>query len=136
MANSGYSWNGNNDNNNGTGRTMGVGYMAGVNSVSGATIPTIGGPPQAQPASGYSGPLASSSFFGEPFAVWLGAILVLFLLKFLSESPKTSINPAKIEIGGYNFLAIGVTSAVFTILFKVLFNQIQVPGVTEFANAL
>lgn len=85
---------------------------------------------------GYTGPFAGASLLGQPFAVWLGMILVLVLLKVLSESPKTAINPAKVEIGGYNFISIGVSAAVFVMLLKILFNRFPVPGLTQFANAL
>lgn len=124
-------------------------FLAGVGPIQGGTLPgrSVGGTPTTGPkpaASGkggaggsvYNGPLSGYSFLSEPFAVWLGLILVLFLFKFLSESPKTSINPAKIEIGGYNWLAIGVSAATFIMIFKVAFNRVMVPGLTEFANAL
>ena len=115
------------------------GFAPTVNSVQATTL-YAGDEPDYQGAEmdsgGYSGPFAGSSFLGQPFAVWLGMILILVLLKFLSESPKTSINPAKIEIGGYNFIAVGVSAAVFTMLLKIIFNKFPVPGITQFANAL
>ncbi len=122
----------------------GVEYQSGVGTVTGSTIPRFGGATEtadktkAATSTGqvYNGVGSGYSFLNEPFAVWLGMILLLMALKFLSESPKTSINPAKIEIGGYNWLAVGVSAATFITIFKVIFNRWQVPGLTEYANAL
>jgi hypothetical protein len=135
-------------------RAVGFEYQAGVGALQGATLPsplsaaksnsTKYGPSASSTAAStagtaqgvYNGPLAGTSFLGEPFAWWLGLILILFLFKFLSEHSKLKYNPAKIEIGGYNFLAVGVTAAVFIALMKVLFTKFQIPGATEFFNAL
>lgn len=130
------------------GYTNGVGFMGGVGSIRGSTIPgnsnpgaETSGASAAANAGTYSGPLAARSFVGEPFAVWLGMILILVLLKFLTEHPSAKIlghnvNPAHIRIGGYNFLAIGVSASIFLVMFKVLVNRYKVPGLTEFGNAL
>jgi hypothetical protein len=61
-------------------------------------------------------------------------VLILFLLKFLSEHDRTELDPAHVHIGGYNLLAVGVTAVVFIVMFKVLFNRWHVPGLTELAN--
>lgn len=86
----------------------------------------------------YNGPFAGKSFAGEPFAVWLGFIVLLIALKVFSERPSTlgGANPAYLKIGGYNIMAVGLAAAVFVILMKAIFNKIRVPGLTEFANAL
>lgn len=86
----------------------------------------------------YHGPFADKMVAGEPFAVWLGFIVLLIALKVFSERPSTlgGANPAYIRIGGYNILAVGLAAAVFVILMKAIFNKIRVPGLTEFANAL
>lgn len=136
----------NNNTQSGVTRIIGLEYGAGVGGIMGATLPKNnsttpvgsgnGASASAQSAGVYSGPFAQYSFLNEPFAVWLGMVLVLMLLKFLSESPKTSINPAKLEVGGYNWITIGVSAATFITLFKVIFNRVQIPGLTEFANAL
>lgn len=86
----------------------------------------------------YTGPFAGRQFLGEPFAVWLGMIGALLLLGWFANSPKTlgGANPAHIRVGGYNFLTVGIIAAIFLAMFKVLFNRWQIPGLTEFANAL
>jgi hypothetical protein len=121
--------------------TNGIDVGPGVGNIQALTIPmstlsmkaAASSPTQ---AAQYSGPLASTSFLGEPFAVWLGLVILLIALKFFSERPKSDLNPAFIRIGGYNFLAVGVTAAVFFALLKVIFNKVPVPGVTQFANAI
>lgn len=86
----------------------------------------------------YTGPLADRSLLGEPMAVWLGMIGLLIALGWFSSRPSTlgGANPAYIKIGGYNFLAVGVSAAVFVVLLKVLANKFPTPGFTDFANAL
>jgi hypothetical protein len=86
----------------------------------------------------YVGPLSGNQFAGEPFAVWVGMLALLWLLAWFSSRPDSlgGANPAFIKIGGYNFLAVGVTSAVFIILLKVIANKTKFPGFVEFANAL
>lgn len=125
----------------------GVQLFGGVGSISGSTRPAFGvagtgnaamvdasHPGSNDPA--YNGPYADKSFFGEPFAVWLGMILLLVGLRFFASRSGAIGEAAHIRIGGYNFLAVGVTSAVFIALLKVIFNRVRVPGVTEFANSL
>lgn len=86
----------------------------------------------------YIGPGAARSFVGEPFAVWVGMLALLWLLGWFASKPDTlgGANPAFIKIGGYNFLAVGVTAAVFIVLLKVIANKTNFPGFVEFANAL
>lgn len=137
------------------GFAQGWSYFGGIGPIRGATIPRSGmvsrGPSSAAPsnapsnappaaAPGYSGPGANISPLGEPFAVWLGMLLLLFLLKYLTEAPHIKIlgkdvNPAFIRVGGYNWLTIGVCAATFTVVTKVIFNRVHIPGVTEFVNA-
>lgn len=78
----------------------------------------------------------NSQFIGEPLGVWIGGIILLFVLKFLSERKESTLNPAYIKIGGYNVLAITLSAMIGIILLKVIFNRFQVPGVTQFANSL
>jgi hypothetical protein len=135
----GYKGSGNANNQSVYPRNTGVEYQAGVGTLSGATLFN---PPQTETAAAvaatgsYNGPLSSMQFGGEPFGYWLGLILILIVLKFFSESPKTSINPAKIEVGGYNWLTIGIISVTFISIFKVLVNKFPLPGLTELGNAL
>jgi hypothetical protein len=140
----------------------GVAYTAEMNFLNDATIPGLPadfgtdmnftfpgvypGPSQTQTstqASGqdtgpYTGPFATKSVGGEPFAVLIGAVLILLGIKWLSERPSTlgGANPAFIRIGGYNFLVIAFMVALASILWKVvaLYTK-RVPGVNEFAVA-
>lgn len=86
----------------------------------------------------YVGPGSSRQFAGEPFAVWVGMLALLWLLGWFAGKPDTlgGANPAFIKVGGYNFLAVGVTAAVFIALLKVVANKTNFPGFVEFANAL
>jgi hypothetical protein len=78
-----------------------------------------------------------SQFLGEPVAVWLGMVALLIVLKWLSERKNDNrLNPADIRISGYNVLAVTVTAMVGFIAFKVIFNKFNVPGVTQFVNAV
>lgn len=88
--------------------------------------------------SAYIGPGADRSFVGEPFAVWVGMLALLWLLGWFASKPDTlgGANPAFLKIGGYNFLAVGVTAAVFIVMLKVIANKTNFPGFVEFANAL
>ena len=86
----------------------------------------------------YVGPYADRKALGEPFAVWLGMVGLLVLLGWFSNHDETlgGVSPAHVKIGGYNFLAVGVTAAVFIALLKILANKYPFPGFTEFSNAL
>ncbi len=86
----------------------------------------------------YQGPFANYSALGQPAAVWIGAVALLGVLAYFSTRDNTlgGANPAHVRVGGYNFLTVGLISAVFFILLKAVFNRFPVPGFTEFANAL
>lgn len=116
-----------------TGTQLGFGGPISSSSNHGGYQPSA---PTQDPTTGqYSGPLANQSFLGQPFAVWLGLLLVLFILKYYSEHPGSPLNPADIRISGYNVLGIGVAATVFIVICKVVFNKIYIPGVTELFNA-
>lgn len=70
----------------------------------------------------------------SPVVVFVGLVVLLFLLKLLGEAPKTSIEPGHIHIGGYDVLVIGFVSVVFIAGMKLLFNKFYVPGVTNLIN--
>lgn len=82
----------------------------------------------------YTGPFASSSFLGAPFAIYLGMILLLVLFKFLSEHNDIPLEPADLHIGPYNLLAVTVTAMVGITTVKVLANKFPVPGLIQVAN--
>jgi hypothetical protein len=131
----------------GTPYLNGVEYFTGVGPITGGTIPRFnqaGGvasnatadPTASVPAGTYSGPYSTKQFLGEPFAVFLGMVLLLFLLKFFSERSGILGVPSHVRIGGYNFLAVGISAAIFIVLMKIIFNAYKIPGLTEFTNAL
>src|SRR5579875_1189716 len=110
----------------------GVQLFGGVGAITGATRPNfgIGGMgnaamvPADDPASNnltYTGPLSSKSYLGEPFAVWLGLILFLVGLRFFTHRTGRLGEVAHMRIGGYNFLAVGVSAAIFFALVKIIF---------------
>lgn len=70
-----------------------------------------------------------------PVTFLIGLIGLLVLMKVLGESSKTDIEPAHLHIGGYNLVAVTVTSVVGIVLLKVIFNKFQVPGITDLVNA-
>lgn len=122
---------------------QGFQLTAGVGPQNGATIPVFGGSNPAIQTSDNSSettPATPKQFFGEPFAVWLGFILLLVILKFLTEEPGykilgADVNPAHIRIGGYNWMIIGVSATTFIVIMKVIFNRFNVPGLTAYTNA-
>ena len=104
-----------------------------------AVASPLGGAAAAARSGGpYSGPYADKTIIGEPFAVWIGMFALLAMLGWFSNHGDTlgGANPGYIKVGGYNFLAVGVSSVLFIALLKILSNRFPFPGVTEFANAL
>lgn len=94
-------------------------------------------PAQAQnPITPTSASTTTPTYGGEPAAVWITLVILLILLKILSERPESKINPAYIKIGGYNFLAVGLGAAVFIILMKVMAVYLPIPGLKTFSAAL
>lgn len=70
-----------------------------------------------------------------PVTILVGLIGLLVVMKLLGESNSTKIQPAHIAIGGYNLIAVTVTSVIGIVLLKVVFNKFQVPGITDLVNA-
>lgn len=122
--------------------SFGFDASSGVGPIMAGTLPAfnsnaIGQTQAVQTVTDSSAPFGLQSVFvGEPLGVWVGAIILLFVLKFLSERKDSKLNPAYIKIGGYNVLAITLSAMIGIILLKVIFNKFQVPGVTQFANTL
>lgn len=75
--------------------------------------------------------------FLTPTTILIGLIGLLVVMKLVGESDKLApgIQPAHLSIGGYNILAVTVTSIVGIVLLKVVFNKFQVPGITDLINA-
>jgi len=72
----------------------------------------------------------------SPVTIMIGIIGLLLGMKFLGEAEKTGIEPAHIHIGAYNLITVTVTAMIGIVLSKVLFNYVQVPGLTDFVNAV
>lgn len=68
---------------------------------------------------------AAATGVGMPSPVtWLvGAIVLLFVLKFLGEHDRSPINPAHVHVGGYNVLTIFVIVLITVVGFKILVNR-------------
>lgn len=68
---------------------------------------------------------AAATGAGMPSPVtWLvGAIILLFVLKFLGERESSPINPAHVHIGGYNVLTIFVIVVITVVGMKILVNR-------------
>lgn len=70
----------------------------------------------------------------SPVTVLIGFALLIALLKFASEHKSTAIDPADLHIGSYNLFAVTVTAIVGIATMKILFNWIQLPGITPLVN--
>ena len=99
----------------------------------GPVTPSTESTATSSPVASYSGPMAGISWLGEPFIWYLGLILLLFLLKFLSEHESIPLNPAHLHIGGYDFLAVGVCSVIFIATFKLIMSKWPVAGLSNVA---
>lgn len=91
-------------------------------------------PAQAVTQNGYVGYLDNKTVLGQPFAIWLGMVLLLFFFKWFSEHDKTPFQPMEMAISGYNVIAVGVAATVFIVILKVIVNRYPIPGLLEFAN--
>lgn len=80
--------------------------------------------------------MGGGNVVGEPVAVWLWLIVLLFVLKFFSERKNSPLNPADIQIGGYNVIAIGLSAAVTFIVIKIAAAYAPLPGLKSFAAAI
>jgi hypothetical protein len=87
---------------------------------------------------GYSGPLSGSQFAGEPAAVWVGMLALLFVVGWYGRHVDTLGGeiPKDIRVGFYNWLTVGIMAATFFLLGKVVFTKYPIPGVTSFFQAL
>lgn len=99
----------------------GYGFMGGDSG----TRPVV-----ADPAT-YDGPFAGTSILGQPIVLYIGAILLLVALKFLSEHDATELDPADLHIGGYNVLAVGTTAVLFIVAGKVITAKYAIPGLSQ-----
>jgi len=88
-------------------------YSTRVAATSAATAPL----PAAQTAA------ATGANMPSPITWLIGAVLMLFALKFLSEHEKFPGNPAHIKIGGYNVLTIFIITVISVVGAKLIVNR-------------
>ena len=70
-----------------------------------------------------------------PVSYLIGMILLLFVLKFLGDSDALeAIQPAHLDIGGYNVLTVTVVAVVGIASLKLILNRWQVRGLTDLIN--
>ena len=87
----------------------------------GLTPMSVGSPlsttpiPQTAQASGANLPNALTWF--------IGAVVLLFALKFLSEHDRVPLNPAHVHVGAYNVLTIFVIVVISVVGMKILVNR-------------
>ena len=80
--------------------------------------PTRGGSTVAPQTPQYTG-----AGMPSPVTWFVGAIILLFVLKFLGERESSPINPAHVHIGGYNVLTIFVIVVITVVGMKILVNR-------------
>ena len=88
-----------------------------------------------EPAGVYTGPLASRSFGGEPFAWFMGLGLALFLAGRLRAHPAVPGVPTDVAVSTYNVITIGLMSIVGITLVKTILAKFPVPGLSQIAAA-
>lgn len=70
----------------------------------------------------------------SPIMVLLGMVLLLLVIKYLGEWNGTAVDPADLHIGAYNILTVTLAAIIGISSLKLLFNSIQVPGITPLVN--
>lgn len=97
---------------------------------------TAASPVDPSDPSAYVGPFADKRFFGEPFAFYLGFVLLLVLLRVISESPAIPGTPSNVRVNLYNILTISITAMLGIVALKTLFARFPVPGLTQIVAAV
>jgi hypothetical protein len=79
----------------------------------------------------------TQSYQGAPMNFWIGAGITVLALKYVSEHEGSKFEPAHINIGGYNALAIVTVWMVGFGLVKLVMNKfLPNAGGTAFVNYL
>lgn len=86
----------------------------------------------------YSGPLAGKTIGGEPAAVFIGMLAILFIIGWYGRNTDTlgGAIPQDLRVGLYNWLTVGIMAATFFVIGKVVFTKFPIPGVSSFFKAL
>lgn len=104
--------------------------------IQGAGVPAQAEPQDAQTPGEYVGPFANSMIGGQPFAWWLGILVLIFLWRLASESPAIPGVPANIKVNIWNVALITFTAILGITLAKALAVKYPVPGLTPLIAAV
>lgn len=101
--------------------------------------PAAAGPSVASAPDALQGFLGSQfNYAGQiftPATMFVGIMLLLGLMRLAGDSTKTDIQGAHIQIGPYNFLAIGAISILAITFSKWATTMVPVPGLSELVAA-
>lgn len=86
--------------------------------------------------SAYVGPLQDKTFGGEPFAVVLGLVLLLFLSRVASESPAIPGVPAPLKVNAWNTLQVGAMAIFSILVLKMIVRRFPIPGIADAVEAV
>jgi len=78
----------------------------------------------------------SAGFFGQPVTWWLVLVVLLFAWKFVAGKFGEGEESRTVKVTVYNVILIALAAVIGIGFFKVVFNRWQVPGLTDFVNAV
>lgn len=80
----------------------------------------------------YTGPLAGLTIGGDPFALFLGVVLAIMIIKWAME--RADLGTSYIHVGPLNFVIIALSAWVGAVGIRLLLNLYPIPGLTQLAN--
>jgi hypothetical protein len=114
-------------------------YSAQVGGVSQSAVITDGGETVSAGDNSNAAALASTSLFGRPVTWWLVLLAIVLGVMFVARKysgGEGGATFAAIKPSFYNMFAITGNAVVGIVLLKLLFNKVQVPGLTPLINAV
>lgn len=78
----------------------------------------------------------AGGFFGQPVTWWLLLIVLLFAWKFVANKFGEGEESRTVKVTVYNVILIALAAIIGIGFFKVVFNRWQIPGLTDFVNAV
>lgn len=115
-------------------------YSAQVGGVSQSGVMDSSGNTVSADDNAASASLASTPVFGRPVTWWLVLLVVvlgvMMLAKKFSTGGEGGTTFAAIKPTFYNMFAITGNAVIGIVLLKLLFNKVQVPGLTSLINAV
>ena len=115
-----------------------LGFNYGGAGAVGATIARystdVSAPPAEEPVFTQKGLNLQGYLLGQPVIMYVGLILVLFLLKLYGEHPDTVPELAHVHIGGYNVITITLVAILGIDAAKILMAKWPVPGLAQVVN--